>query len=313
MAQMDFRLGLISHSSLGTLSSCSRKFQLSRLQVQGTSNSVEDKLTFGMGHICGLAIQLCFEQPDISEEDLVWRLFLSESCTAVDLTESDQKRKKSFYFALHAARIFHAQLFPRISAEYELVYLEGGKPATELSFAIHIKGQIYYRGFIDAVIRHRATGRIAVLENKTSSIGANVALYKNSTQGVGYTIIVDQLFPLESALECIYFVYDTKNFEYTDLPFPKTNQDRLDFLKTLWLEATYLEMCNEADHFPKRGSGCFSFFKECPFFGVCDMDTAYLQQPADFTLEDDLAKYDYHFTLEECMERYAPVSASASV
>lgn len=300
----DFRLGLISHSSLGTLSSCARKFQLSRLQVQGTSNSVEDKLTFGMGHIAGLAIQICFEQPTISLEDLVWKLFLSPQCTPIDLLESDSKRKKSFYFALHAARIFHAQLFPRISAEYELVYLEGGKPATELSFAIHIKNNIYYRGFIDAVIRHKETGRIAVLENKTSSIGANPALYKNSTQGVGYTIVVDHLFPEDSALECIYFVYDTKQFEYTDLPFPKSSQDRLDFLRTLWLEATYIEMCAESNYFPKRGTGCFSFFKECPFYGVCDIDPAYLVVPADFTLADDLGKYDYHFTFEDCFNRY---------
>lgn len=305
---MDPRIGMLSYSSRGTLHSCPRKFQLARLQVTSVNeDTVQDKLTFGMGHTTGLAIQKCFENPAITRSELFWELFIDPTCKVIDILEEDTKRKKSFFYALHAADIFHSTIFPRISQEYELVFMPDGKPATELSFAIHIKDDIWYRGFIDAVIRHRETGRIAVLEDKTSSVGTNAVLYKNSLQGVGYTCVIDSIFPNESALEVIYFCYNTKEFEYVDLPFPKSPQDRVDFLRTLWLDAATLELYDGAAFYPKNGSACFSFFKECPFFGICDLDTALIERPLeepDTFLTTELAKYDYNFELADMLEIY---------
>jgi len=57
--------------------------------------------------------------------------------------------------------------------DYELVqYVPEGAtepvPAVELSFIISLPNGFKYRGFVDAVLRHKTTGAIVVLEVKTT-------------------------------------------------------------------------------------------------------------------------------------------------
>jgi hypothetical protein len=106
-----------------------------------------------------------------------------------------------------------------------------GKPACELSFAIYLPDGFIYRGFVDAVLRNRKTGAVRVLECKThSGTTINPATYKNSAQAIGYSIVLDAIFPELSSYDVLYHAYSSKREEYEMIPFEKSY-----YARALWI------------------------------------------------------------------------------
>lgn len=306
----DYRLKLLSYSSMHTFDSCPRKRFYAAIAPASRESALESRLTFEMGHLTGYAIQILFENPDISFNEYIWKLFTSEFVNPGDMITEDAKRKKSFFYAMHAATIFYEQVFPPLSQEYELLRMPDGTPATELSFVIS-QGDFHYRGFIDVVVRHKESGNILVVENKTSSSGAIPEYYKFSPQSSGYSVVVDMLLnsgtfgeaDFKSSFEALYIIYDTKEYNFTLMPFVKSTQTRLDFLKTLLLKFNSLDAYIQAQHFPQTGN-CTAFGRTCPAFTHCDASPEYLYNAPTKSIESELENYKIRLKLEDCFAFY---------
>lgn len=200
---IDPRLLNLSYSGRLDLHSCPRRFQLNKLNAEiQAEEDVIASVTLSYGQVVGLGVQLSLL--GLSFDEIVFKLFLEWKPL---LLQEDEKRKKSFWYAISAIQRFISMREDGFLADYELVYYNG-VPANELSFRIHLPDGFKYRGFIDSVLRHKKDGRIMVLECKTTaSNNLNAAMYKNSSQAVGYSVVLDRLFHDLSSYEVLYLVY----------------------------------------------------------------------------------------------------------
>jgi len=287
---IDYRIRQLSYSSLLTLHSCPRKFQLNRLRsTHRTEEDQRSTITFAYGHVVGEAIQLALT--GLSKEEIIWRMFLMWH---TDLLARDDKGNKSFWEAVVALDKFISLREQGFLNEYELVYYQD-RPACELSFCIELPDGFRLRGFVDAVLRHRISGKILVLECKTTGSSTLApATYKNSAQAIGYSIVLDHLFPELSAYEVLYLIYTTKDREFNPIPFTKTYLQRALWIRELLLDVEMIKLYEDAQVYPMHGESCFSFFRECEFFQTCTLSTGYLTKPCTPEEED---KTDYQVVI----------------
>ncbi len=304
---IDYRIRQLSYSSLLTLHSCPRKFQLSKLRAARTANSLNQSITFAFGHFIGEALQLALQNR--SEQEVIWAMFLRWE---PDLFASDERSSKSFWDAIIAVKRFFALRASGFLDDYELVYYQGA-PACELSFAIVFPDGFRYRGHVDAVLRHRLTGEILVLECKTTgTLSLNPATYKNSAQALGYSIVLDAIFPELSSYQVLYLVYQTKTKEYNPIPFTKTYLQRALWIRELLLDIETIQLYERAGVYPMHGESCVTYSKEtekeskvwegdCEFLTTCTLSTEYLTKPC--TPEDqDQTQYQVTLTLMDLLE-----------
>jgi len=290
---MDLRLLNLSYSGLLTLHSCPRKYQLYRLGAD--SEEVEETLkqksqvTFSLGHIVGAGIQSLLQNKSI--EDCYWEAFMIWD---TDLFAEDTKARKSFWEAMIAVERFQYVRESTLLRDYELVYYtpEGTSepvPAVELSFIITLPNGFKYRGYVDAVLKNKVTGAVMVLEVKSTGAAAvNPATYKNSAQAIGYSIVLDVLFPSLSSYEVLYLVYQTKSREYLPLPFKKSYLQRALWIQELLLDCDTILMYEKAGVYPMRGESCFNFFRECGFLNTCTLSTSLLTTPLSVEAEQKI-------------------------
>lgn len=288
---IDYRIRQLSYSSLLTLHTCPRKFQLYKLR---SSHREEERLkqtiTFAFGHVVGEAVQLAFN-PLITEQEIIFKMFLGWH---TDLFAEDSKGSKSFWEAIIALKRFLSMRAAGFLEDYELVYYKGA-PACELSFAIVFPDGFRYRGFVDAVLRSRITGKVIVLECKTTGLKTvNPAMYKNSAQAIGYSIVLDSIFPGLSSYEVLYLVYQTSGKEFNPIPFEKTHLQRALWIRELLLDIDRIKAYEEAAIYPMHGESCYSFFQECEYINSCTMSTQYQTRPCTPEEED---KTEYQVVL----------------
>ena len=239
---VDPRLLNLSYSGLLMAHTCPRKFQLAKQASISGEDSQSSKITFAYGHVVGLGIQNVLEGK--TPERNLWEMFMAWD---VDLWSDNPKQKKSFAGAVYAVQKFQALLEAGYLTDYELVYYEG-KPACELSFLIHLPNSYKYRGFVDAVLRNKHTGEVIVLECKTSSATTvNPTTYKNSAQAIGYSIVLDVLFPELSSYRVIYLVYSTKTLQYESLDFAKSYVQRARWIRELIMDVEILSLYESHD------------------------------------------------------------------
>lgn len=299
---MDPRLKLLSYSSLLTLHSCPRKYQLQKLNAQVTiPEDIPGSLTFAYGKTVGKGIQDILECKP-------WNQVLLEAFLEweVDLLHENPRQNKSFWGALVALKQFASMREHGYLEGYELVQYNG-KPAVELSFVIHFPDGFKYRGFVDAVLQHQTTAEVLVLEVKTTNSSAvNPAQYRNSAQAIGYSIVLDALFPALSSYEVIYLVYQTKAESYQQLTFEKSYYSRALWIRELLLDIEVIKMYEDTTIYPMHGESCYSFFRECEFLNICTLSTERITDPPPSTIEQDIAKdlseFQIHITLEDLIQ-----------
>jgi hypothetical protein len=305
-------LNLISHSSAGLLHTCPRKYYLTKVGTPVFEfEDLKKEVTFVMGHLVGEGLQHLLSNPEISRDELYWKLFTSLQFAPKHLLNVDDVYQKSVYHALHAIDIFRFQHLESFTEIYEIAIFNG-QPAVELAFAIDCGNNIWYRGFIDAVLIDKRTGAYVVLENKTTASDFTAATYQESWQGTGYAVALDQLVPDNVGLEVVYCVYHTKKQEWDLLPFVKNAAIRLEWVAGLTQEAAVLAQRIEQGYFPKYGS-CRGYKRDCEFFGTCSMNSV-LNTPRiseeSFlsSISIDLEKYPHRFKLEDCALNYAKMA-----
>jgi len=273
--EIDYRIRQLSYSSLLTLHTCPRKFELYKKRTTHRSAELEvSTITFSFGHVIGEAIQNALA--GWSEQEVILQMFQSWHA---DLYAEDKKSKKSFWEAVIAAKKFMTLIRAGQFKDYELVQYQG-KPAVELSFCITFPDGFRLRGYVDAVLRNKVTGEVVVLEVKTTgNKNLDDAIYKNSAQAIGYSIVLDVLFPELSSYVVIYYVYQTHQQEFTAIPFRKDSLQRALWIRELLLDIDVIKLYEEAGVYPMRGESCFSFFRRCEYYGNCTLSTQYLTKP----------------------------------
>jgi hypothetical protein len=254
---------------------------------------MESSVTFSFGHIVGLGIQLALQGK--TEEQILWELFLMWE---PDLFAENPKQVKSFWHGVLAVQKFMRMQEQGFLSDYELVSYND-IPACELSFRITFPDGFKYRGFVDVVLRHKVTGEVLVLELKTTASSAlNPATYKNSAQAIGYSVVLDVLFPELSSYKVLYLVYTTKTYEYNQLPFDKSYLQRALWIRELLLDIETIKMYEEAGIYPMRGESCYDFFKECFYYGICTLSTASLTSPLEEG-EEKREEFQINLTLQD--------------
>jgi len=307
---IDPRIQLLSHSSRSTLNKCPRKFQLYRLNaLLNEGDPIADlnqQITFDYGSCVGIGIQGLLQH--LPMDKIIMEMFLEWS---VDLLDRNPKHKKSFWEALVAVQQFRKITEGGYLEEYELMYYTNQKgdkkPAVELSFKINLPNGYSYRGFIDGVLRHKLTGAVVVLEDKTTSFRqVNPAMFKNSGQALGYSVILDLLFPDLSSYTVLYLVYSSTSRDYTELPFEKSATQRALWLTELLMDTKKVDMYEEFGVYPMNGDFCYDFFKDCEYLGLCSMSTERLTKPLTQKILDEIAdreaKYDFVFKFEDLIQ-----------
>ena len=298
---IDLRVKFLSHSSSLTLHACPRKYQLYKLRAKKATIEESASVTFAFGHVIGEGIQQVFR--GVPYRRILFDMFRMWN---VPLNARAEKHKKSFSEAVFAVRKFAALRTAGFLNEYELVYIpnpETGndEPACELGFAVSIFDGFQYRGFVDAVLRNKLTGEIIILECKTTwHRESNPAKFKNSGQALGYSVVLDSLFPGLSSYSVLYLVYSSTTLEFTTLPFPKSFESRAEWIRTLVFDTEDIIRYEEAGIYPRRGESCFDFGQPCEYIETCGMSTTYLARPLEESaeqIEKDEARYTHRFNL----------------
>ena len=305
-SEIDPRLKLLSHSSRGLLHKCPRKYQLYRLSSETVAleetKEIEQQVTFAYGHAVGIGVQSTLEGKSLDQ--VLLDCFLGWDA---DLLDKNDRQMKSFWLAAFAAESFYNMYHDEgFLADYELVYYQG-RPAVELSFQVLLPNDFTYRGFLDGVLQHKVTREILVLEGKTSSGKANSASYKNSGQALGYSVILDELFPDLSSYTVLYLVYESKSFAYVELPFKKSLFQRALWLQELIIDCKSVELYHSFGSYPMHGEACYDFFRDCEYLSLCTLETKNLTKPLTQQLVDKIAvdakTYEFTVPFETLVER----------
>lgn len=292
---MDHRLKRISFSSLGKLHECPRKYQLNRLNAARTEDREEDSVTFNFGHLVGTGIQLVMQ--GFTEDQIIISLYLQWK---LDLNARNPKQLKSFWEGVYAVQKFIVLRECGFLEDYELVYWKD-KPAVELSFRITFPDGFKFRGFVDVVLKHKITGKIVVLENKTTSYSTVVeAQYKNSAQGIGYSVVLDVIFPEINSYEVLYLIYKTKDREFIPMQFTKLYMQRALWIKELLLDIETIKLYEEAQVYPMRGESCYNWYRECEYINTCTLSTQYLVSKEEEEKEEE--EFNIKLTLTDLID-----------
>lgn len=314
---MDTRLKQLSYSSNLLLHSCPRKFQLYKLGTARAGVDEKSQVTFSLGHVVGAGLQDVLQHKDL--DTIYWNAFLTWEA---DLMAEDTKMRKSFWEAMLAIERFQYIRESTLLDDYELVYYTPANseddvavPAVELSFIIHLPNGFKYRGFVDAVLRHKVTGAIKILEVKTTgSASINPATFKNSAQAIGYSIVLDVLFPSLSSYEVLYLVYMTKSREYFPLPFKKSYLQRALWIQELLLDCETIKLYENAGVYPMHGESCFNYYRECDYLNTCTLSTSLLTTPLSQEQEakilEDHAAFHISLSVEDLIEAQLAKSAA---
>lgn len=287
-----------SYSQLLDLHACPRRFHLNKHAAAAGQVDLEDNVDFLFGHAVGAGVQSLWtlENP---RENLHVALFNSYMAWngPFDL-RSITRKKKSIWEAGIAVEKFLQVMLEQMD-DWEIVKLQpSGRPAIELSFALDCNNGYKHYGHIDVVLRNKRSGEVAVIELKTTGMNAaEEAMYANSSQALGYSVILDSLFPGISSYEVFHFIYSSTHREWTPMPFTKTVSHKTEWIRDTLLDHAMLDTYNRMGFYPKRGESCYDYFRRCKYFGTCNIvpDEQLEELPADA----DAEVVDYQLNLRD--------------
>lgn len=292
----------MSFSSFNLFNSCERKFNLSKNRDMSSWEIVQDTNRNNVHLDYGTALGVGFQSLILSQdlEASIWGALRSYNF-------ADETKAKNSLSIVTALQAFHAL---DIGDEWEIVYYKG-KPAAELSFKLVLDPETgdYYCGFIDVVIRHRVSKVAVIVEVKTTGSKQEdlKPMFQNSAQGIGYSIILDaieQEAGFDASWTVLYIVAQFKGPNIIPkinlLPFNKQAKHRFEWLLDMKLDYQRLLELEKLDYWPKRGNNCFNYFRPCPYFGICDLESIAETTEARIAKEED---WDFVFNLEDLIAK----------
>ncbi len=300
-----------SYSLLSRLHECPRSYELDKLQAN--SSSVSDSglvnLDFAYGHAVGSGIQTYAATGSVTAAIFAAMLAWKAPWDADKVDGRGNSKGKNLTMATLAVEKF-AYWWRENMSDWEVVVLPSGKKAVELAFAVDFQNGKYHFGHIDTVLRNRHTGALAVWEGKTTGYAeVDEATYANSSQALGYSVVVDaiaqQLGQSGTDYEVLYIVYSASSRAFQLLPFGKSRAQRAEWLQDILLDHASIDTYSRIGFYPKRGENCINRYgRTCNWFGNCQMKNSSLFPGVELkTLEaeklDSIESLDFVFNLAE--------------
>lgn len=295
----------LSHSTFELLHGCERKFQKTKLLVNDRARDESPATVFGKS--IGAAWQHYFLLRSLGHpvKDALDSSLYIAWLEYFPVLEDD----KRFQERAAMVMIRSVDFLENLLLDWEIAFFNG-KPANELGFNLYIDPKYYLVGYIDLVVKHRRSGRYAIVDIKTTSMRGEdlTPAYKFSDQCLGYSIVLDKIAGGDLAeYDVTYWVcqlpgtkgelYLPNNREYT---FPKTLKDRFDWFLKVYLDVNYIKGLENLDAYPKRGSNCQAWNKICMFFNECQFTSS--DAPAMYI--PDTIEYDFTYQLDEILHEH---------
>lgn len=304
-SSIHYNLRTLSYSGLLTLHSCPRRFELTRLMTKKLDPEYDEDAAghLDFGTVVGNGVQELIVTRNLDKA--IFRAFLDWN----DNLESErgEKSKKTFWHAAQAISKFTNMLNGPL-ANYEIATFQG-KPAIELGFSIDCGDGFRQRGKLDALLIHKITREFLPLECKTTGWKyLNEAMYSNSAQGTGYGVVIDRVaheMQVEyNSYDIFYPVYMTSKAEWVPFRFTKNKTQRALWLQTTLLDINSIQQYVDVNCFPMRGESCFSFGRECRFYGICHLDNASLIGDLETVAikYDKVGEFPLKFSIMELVE-----------
>jgi len=299
-----------SYSLLSLLHECPRKYELEKFQAAHPSSAPTEglvNLDFAYGHAVGAGIQTYAATGSVQAAIFAAMLAWKAPWDAMKVNKQGADTGKSLTYATLAVEKF-AYFWEEHMQDWEVVVLPNGKKAVELAFAVDFQNGRYHFGHIDVVLRNKYSGALAVWEGKTTGFtDVNPAMYGNSSQALGYSVVVDAIARLIGAngqdYEVMYIVYSSMSREFQLLPFGKTRAQRAEWLQDVLLDHASLDTYERINFYPKRGEACLGKYGfTCNWYGSCGMRTSSLFPGAELKVLEDiqgLESLDFSFKLDE--------------
>lgn len=296
----------VSYSSLGTFSSCPRKFEFDKFYPK-RDRSYEDNYAADVGKALHAAYQNYLIHGDQDKAILeLMRTFPFE------LEYQQTNDYRSFDAALSTLEEMFAEIrmdeyelaqikrpwTPNEMADFAIRAAHGDPligveptglvvPAIEVPFEIRFKGlvippcarypegaNISIIGYIDAIMRHHMTGLYRTLDIKTSRDNLKDATpkFKYDTQQVPYGIVVDHVAQgIVDEFEVLYLsCYVDLTEPRVDLyPFMKRRYDVEEWAMNKILQFQNMAKMAASDFFPRTDNGCLFYQKPCRYLEPC--------------------------------------------
>jgi hypothetical protein len=284
----------LSHSSLETLHTCERKWQLEKLLVDPSVREENEHTVYGRAYGAGIATYLVTQNTDKAIFQ-AWYTYWPE-------IENDKKNIALCITALQNA-------FPHLDTllmEYEVAVFNN-KPAVELSFRLDITDEYYFVGHIDVVLRNLITGVHYIFDSKSTGLKLFdlSPLYANQGQTLGYSIALDKIVGANLSSYGVGYIVgqlDAARFNVKThvITYEKTLLDRLQWFISLGMDVKHLELMAELGHYPRRGQSCLSYMRPCRYFGTCTLQSLDIPKQR----EEDTIKYDFRFKLDDLIAEH---------
>lgn len=293
-------INILSYSTFSGFHSCERKFQLKKLELSGDNNlefvgAIQNNIHFAFGKAIESGIHaVLLGKP----RHQIW--FDMFRAWDADLLYVDEKYKdKSFLDAWIAIDKF-SWIKDNMFQGWELAYFNG-KPAIELSMCINMENGYYYLGHMDVALYNPIERRYRVLEIKTTGLKwVHPAMYKNSDQANGYTIILDSIakdIEETATFEVFYLVFTTVDGMWKRFDFTYSRSNRAGWINTIMLDINRINTYRKVEFWPKRGGSCMDYGKPCQFYDVCDLNTTGFSESGEFEeiTEEELEEHSFDF------------------
>lgn len=269
---------VVSYSKLEDLHSCPRKFELLNILNANPVQGGEDNIDFMFGHAVGTGVQMLVA--GVSMEEAI--LYSSLDWKA-DIFAMMPRKKKSFWFALHAVRLAATEILPLLT-DYAVFDWEGDdgeqRSGIETYFRFELEdGKTMYEGHIDLLMIHKVTRKLTVFEIKTNAFSMiHEATYSNSYQVDGYSLFCAALqrkygeeynIAPSSSIDVRYLIYKVPSQDYEVMPLIKSFRHWNKFWHDIHSDVEVLAKYATESNYPCRGGSCYDYFRPCYFFGTC--------------------------------------------
>lgn len=305
-------LNISSYSTFGNLNSCERFFSINKLELARAyaNYTNEDPFLFetNMDLAFGKAMETGVQDALLgkTKQETFIDMFLSWDML-LDAVHPKGYNKTFMDASIAIDKFFWIK--DNLFLGWEIAYFNG-KPAIELSFCIDLGNGYFYVGHADIILYNPMLNLYRVVENKTT-IYRNIdeAMYKNSDQAVGYSVILDAIAKDKHAtatFEVFYLVYSASEEQFKLFNFTKSRSARAGWLNTILFDYQRIELCKQTGFWPKRGNSCFNWNRRCKYFDLCDLPADSFNSTGDFDYitADEIKEheFDFRFTMQEIID-----------
>ena len=296
-------INVSSYSTFGGLQSCDRKFAIKKMELADAGVDIKpmENVDFAFGKAVETGVHCVFLRK--SPEETFIEMFTSWDIPLY--AEHPKGYAKRFVDATIAIdKLRYVLSIGHLFEGWEVAYFND-KAAIELAMVIDCENGYFYCGHADMILYNPTEHRYRVLEIKTTARKQlDEAMYKNSDQATGYSIMLDSIAQDQeetATFEVFYLVWNTANDNWTLFEFTKTRSQRAGWINTILLDFQRIELQRKFGFWPKRGTACLEYGRRCEYYTCCDLELSYFNSRGEFDIvtpeEIEEHQFDFHFKL----------------